>query len=121
MKEMVMNDHRITDKEVTYNVGLLFGLCHDIFFFQCFRFDMRRSKVYLKLLNFGEGKLRSNLKNKRNTKFRELTTHRFMDMILKIRPGQRSGDIQVRQDRNKFEKTKKVDACEGYAQWVLRF
>ena len=31
MKEMVMNDRRITIREVADDVGILIGSCHDIF------------------------------------------------------------------------------------------
>jgi len=45
VKEMIMNDHRISIREVVDDVGILFSLRHDIFF-ECFEYETSDSKMF---------------------------------------------------------------------------
>ena len=51
LKEMVMNDRRITIREVADDVSISIGSCHEIFF-EYFGYETRSSKICSKIVEF---------------------------------------------------------------------
>ena len=52
VKEMIMNDRRITIREVADNVGISIGSCHEIFSNVLGIYETRGSKICSKIIGF---------------------------------------------------------------------
>ncbi|XP_018353100.1 PREDICTED: putative uncharacterized protein FLJ37770 [Trachymyrmex septentrionalis] len=113
VKKMILENRRITIREVADDVGISFGSCQEIF---SDVLSMKRvaAKFVPKLLNFDQKQRRVDIAQELNeinndpdllkTVITGDTKHGYMGMTSKPRPNRPNGSCLKSQDRKKFEK-----------------
>ena len=101
VKKMILDNRRITFREVADDVGISFTSCQAIFTYVLGK-KRAGAKIVPKLLNFKQKQRRMDIAQQKGQKV--VTNHGCMAWALKPKPNHPNGSVQKCQERKKYVK-----------------